>query len=104
MGKGRENNKGGGPISQQFEKLQQVLQLGNANPGTTREKSHKERKKPAHNKSVHHKPVVEMERSKQRKLTRTMCQPISLAIAMNRPSQNFDWNFDRFWREDGQID
>ena len=38
MGKRRENNKGGGPISQQFEKLQQVLQLGNANPGTTRER------------------------------------------------------------------
>ena len=38
MGKGRKYDKGRGPISQRFEKLQQVLQLENANPDITRER------------------------------------------------------------------
>ena len=72
MEKGRENNKGGGPISQQFEKLQQVLQLGNANPGTTRERKSQE----ANETSSQQKRTPQASgesRTKQRNLTPTMC-------------------------------
>ena len=86
MGKGRKYDKGRGPISQRFEKLQQVLQLENAIPGTTRDQK-SQRAKETSSQQKRTPQASGESRTKKRNLTPSMCQPINLAIAMDRPSQ-----------------